>query len=61
MKKLILGKTSMPLLAALLLMLPGMASAQELDSGDTAWMITATVLAVKARRGRSGVGRHIHS
>ena len=44
MKKLILGKTSMPLLAALLLMLPGMASAQELDSGDTAWMITATVL-----------------
>ncbi|MSR11207.1 MAG: ammonium transporter [Gammaproteobacteria bacterium] len=34
----------MPLLAALLLMLPGMASAQELDSGDTAWMITATVL-----------------
>ena len=44
MKKLILGKTGMPLLAALLLMLPGMASAQELDSGDTAWMITATVL-----------------
>ncbi|MDA1372906.1 MAG: ammonium transporter [Proteobacteria bacterium] len=25
-------------------MLPGMASAQELDTGDTAWMITATVL-----------------
>ena len=44
MKKLILGKTGMPLLAALLLMLPGMASAVELDSGDTAWMITATVL-----------------
>ncbi|MDP6651259.1 MAG: ammonium transporter [Gammaproteobacteria bacterium] len=31
-------------LALLLLIVPGVASAQELDTGDTAWMITATVL-----------------
>ena len=44
MKKFITNKRGLGLLATLLILLPGMASAQELDTGDTAWMITATVL-----------------
>lgn len=44
MKKFITNYRGLGLLATLLIMLPGMASAQELDTGDTAWMITATVL-----------------
>lgn len=44
MKKLISGISGKPLLALLLMLLPGLASAQDLDTGDTAWMITATVL-----------------
>ncbi len=44
MKKFMKQKRGLGLLAALLMILPGMESAQELDTGDTAWMITATVL-----------------
>ena len=44
MKKFITKKSSLGLLAGLLFMFPGFASAQELDTGDTAWMIMATVL-----------------
>src|SRR5688500_2005115 len=32
------------LVAVLSVLLPGVAQAQELDSGDTAWMLTATAL-----------------
>ena len=44
MNKLFEKKTGFGILATLLMILPGVASAQELDTGDTAWMITATVL-----------------
>ena len=44
MKKFMTTKRGLGLMAALLLILPGIASAQEIDTGDTAWMITATVL-----------------
>jgi len=44
MKKFMMKKSGLSLAAMLLLLLPGIASAQELDTGDTAWMITATVL-----------------
>jgi len=44
MKKFITKKSGLGLLAALLVIFPGFASAQELDTGDTAWMIMATVL-----------------
>ena len=44
MKTLITKKQGVGALAALLMILPGIATAQELDTGDTAWMITATVL-----------------
>lgn len=44
LKNLITGKAAKSLLVTLLMLLPGLASAQDLDSGDTAWMITATVL-----------------
>jgi len=44
MKNLIASKSGLGVLAAVLMLLPGIASAQELDTGDTAWMITATVL-----------------
>ena len=39
-----IGKRQAGFLALVFLMVPGAASAQELDTGDTAWMITATVL-----------------
>lgn len=44
MKKFMRQKRGLGLLAIWLLILPGVASAQEIDTGDTAWMITATVL-----------------
>lgn len=44
MKKFMTTKWGVGALATLLMVLPGIASAQELDTGDTAWMITATVL-----------------
>lgn len=40
----IFKKMKKPSLLAALLLVPSLASAQELDSGDTAWMIMATVL-----------------
>lgn len=42
--KLLKGSGTKPLVAALLLLLPGLATAQEINSGDTAWMLTSTVL-----------------
>ena len=44
MKKLMTNKWGFGLAATALMLLPSVASAQELDTGDTAWMITATVL-----------------
>jgi Amt family ammonium transporter len=44
MNKLFTKKTGFSILASLLILLPSVASAQELDTGDTAWMITATIL-----------------
>ena len=44
MKKLMTNKWGLGLAATALMLLPSVASAQELDTGDTAWMITATVL-----------------
>jgi Amt family ammonium transporter len=44
MKKLMRKKWGLGLAATLLMLLPGVASAQDLDTGDTAWMIMATVL-----------------
>lgn len=44
MKKLITNKWRLGFAATLLMLLPSVASAQELDTGDTAWMIMATVL-----------------
>lgn len=44
MKTLISKRGWLGILTACLMLLPGVASAQELDTGDTAWMITATVL-----------------
>ena len=44
MKKLMTNKWGLGLAATALMWLPSVASAQELDTGDTAWMITATVL-----------------
>jgi len=44
MKKLMTNKWGFGLVATALMLLPSVASAQELDTGDTAWMITATVL-----------------
>ena len=41
--KFVKESSTKPLVAALLL-LPGLASAQEINSGDTAWMLTSTVL-----------------
>ncbi|MCH8136847.1 MAG: ammonium transporter, partial [Proteobacteria bacterium] len=38
------NKWGLGLAATALMWLPSVASAQELDTGDTAWMITATVL-----------------
>lgn len=42
--KIVEASSTKPLLAALLLLAPGLASAQEINSGDTAWMLTSTVL-----------------
>ncbi len=44
MKTLISKRGWLGVLTACLMLLPGVVSAQELDTGDTAWMITATVL-----------------
>ena len=44
MKKLMTNKWGLGLATTALMLLPSVASAQELDTGDTAWMITATVL-----------------
>ena len=44
MKKLMTNKWGFGLAATALMLLPSVASAQELDTGDSAWMITATVL-----------------
>lgn len=44
MKKLMSKSWRPGLAVSLLMLLPAVASAQELDTGDTAWMITATVL-----------------